>query len=795
MQAVSASAFGSVKPTGWTRMTPELRSGFWRTDRRLAVSGHHLRGRWGDPVEVEWRGASGRRIRNRGGRRLSLFRGRVPQCKSPSGARGIGTGCRGRVARGAVNVASEDGASFLKEVLPAELAASFDFAVVWREDEGLRFLIGDAGADLQLTFPLDLDLGIIYLLELLLGLVIDGSTTVLEAGLTGSVKLGPVKGVVENVGVEAVFTPAGTQLGFRAPDGLGLVIDADVVTGGGFLYHDKDKGEYAGAVQIEALGLGLGATGILLTKFEGGDWSLIVTIAATFTGVQLGFGFTLDGVGGLLGIHRSFATEVLQAGLRDGSLDAVLYPDDPVGDAPLILDTLAAAFPPVQDQYVFGPTVKIGWAGMLSAEPGVIFEIPDPVKVALLGQLEIGMPFLGSPLVEIHMDTLGVLDLGAGSLAVDTSIYDSNVVGFALQGDVAIRMNWLGQPSFTLAVGGFHPAYPAPVGFPTLRRMSISLDTGGNPLISLDGYFALTSNSVQFGAHFNFFTEMAAFTIEAWAGFDVLVLFSPFQLSATLDMGATVAAAGVTPWGVDLTVTVSGPKPWEVCGSASFKLLGVKTEFNIDLTLPPHGEPEEIEAVDASEIVLESLSNPQNWVPALPEGEVAGVVFALAFEVGDGPLVHPGGRVEIRQKACRSAKTWSWWELPKSKGPTTSRSPPSRSCRTMDRRRRWLPMIGRPSTTGSPPVSSSRCRTRPNSRDRPSSRCRPVSRSAPEARPQALRSTLRSRTRWASSTRRSRPPSPTSPFPRLAASSSRKPTSSCWPILYSAGACFPSSPE
>jgi hypothetical protein len=356
-------------------------------------------------------------------------------------------------------------------------------------------------------------------------------------------------------------------------------------------------------------------------------------------------------VGGLLGIHRSFATEVLQAGLRDGSLEAVLYPDDPVGDASLILDTLAAAFPPVQDQYVFGPTVKIGWAGMLSAELGVIFEIPDPVKIALLGQLEIGMPFLGSPLVEIHMDTLGVLDFGAGLLAVDASIYDSNVVVFALEGDVAIRMNWLGQPSFTLAVGGFHPAYPAPPGFPTLRRMSISLDTGGNPLIRLDGYFAVTSNSVQFGSHFDFFMEMATFTIEAWAGFDVLVLFSPFQIRADLEMGATVAAAGATLWGVDLVVAVSGPKPWEVCGSASFKILGIKTEFNVDLTLPPYGEPEEIEAVDASEIVLESLSNPQNWVPALPEGEVSGVVFAPAYEVGDGLLVHPGGRVEIRQKA------------------------------------------------------------------------------------------------------------------------------------------------
>lgn len=548
---------------------------------------------------------------------------------------------------------------FIREVLgEAPLGVSVGLVPRWSSAHGLT-VSGSAGFDI--TIPINLSLTVFWVESARIRVAVDGDGVVAEGSVVAGLELGPFQLSVEGVGLAASLREAadGTgslgkmdvALAFKPPEGLGASLDAEVVKGGGYLYHDPDKGEYAGAIQLEALGFGLAATGILLTDLDGGGWSLIVTISATFTGVQLGFGFTLDGVGGLLGLHRSFATEVLQAGLKDGSLDAVLYPDDPVGDAPMILETLADAFPPVRDQYVFGPTVKIGWAGMLSAELGVIFEIPDPVKVALLGQLEIGMPFLGSPLVELHMDTLGVLDLGAGELAIDVSLYDSNVVGYALDGDLAIRLNWLGQPSFTLAAGGFHPAYPAPPGFPTLRRMSISLDTGGNPLIRIEGYFAITSNSVQFGAHFDFFMEMATFTIEAWAGFDVLLLFSPFQMRVDLELGATVAAAGVTLLGVDLAVAVSGPKPWEVSGSASFKLLGLKTEFNVDLTLPPHGEPEEIEAVSASDLVLDSLSNPQNWVPALPEGVVSGVVFAPAYEVGDGLLVHPGGRVDIRQKA------------------------------------------------------------------------------------------------------------------------------------------------
>jgi hypothetical protein len=48
--------------------------------------------------------------------------------------------------------------------------------------------------------------------------------------------------------------------------------------------------------------------------------SFVVLISAEFTPIQLGFGFTLVGVGGLLGINRSVAAEALGDAVRTGAL-------------------------------------------------------------------------------------------------------------------------------------------------------------------------------------------------------------------------------------------------------------------------------------------------------------------------------------------------------------------------------------------------------------------------------------------------------------------------------------------
>lgn len=179
---------------------------------------------------------------------------------------------------------------------------------------------------------------------------------------------------MENVGLGLVLTPVppgqppgvfgdlDLGFGFKAPDGLGLVVQAGPVTGGGFLFFDADHEQYAGALELEFSGIALKAVGVLTTRLPGGapGFSLLIIISAEFTPIQLGLGFTLNGVGGLLGINRTVAIEPLRAGLKANALGAILFPQDPVGHAQQLVATLSTVFPPAAGRHVFGPMARIG---------------------------------------------------------------------------------------------------------------------------------------------------------------------------------------------------------------------------------------------------------------------------------------------------------------------------------------------------------------------------------------------------------------------------------------------------
>ena len=88
-----------------------------------------------------------------------------------------------------------------------------------------------------------------------------------------------------------------------------------------------------GVVQLELEG-GITVTGqgLIATRLPDGSkgFSLLVIItAADFKPVPLGLGFSLTGIGGLLALNRTFDEDVLRAGLKNHTLDSVLFPTGP----------------------------------------------------------------------------------------------------------------------------------------------------------------------------------------------------------------------------------------------------------------------------------------------------------------------------------------------------------------------------------------------------------------------------------------------------------------------------------
>ena len=137
--------------------------------------------------------------------------------------------------------------------------SNFDLSAVWSPTKGLR-LEGSAG--IEIAIPTHVELGPIEITSLFLRTTLgtDGSLPTEISG-SFSAELGPLTATVERIGltVNARFPPGGggnlgpLDLGFafKPPNGVGLAVDAGVVKGGGFLSIDAERGEYAGALELD----------------------------------------------------------------------------------------------------------------------------------------------------------------------------------------------------------------------------------------------------------------------------------------------------------------------------------------------------------------------------------------------------------------------------------------------------------------------------------------------------------------------------------------------------------------
>ena len=117
----------------------------------------------------------------------------------------------------------------------------------------------------------------------------------------------------------------------------------------------------------------------------------------------------------------------------------------------------------------------------------------------------------------------------------DASIFNSRILTITLEGDMAFRISWGDQPDFLVSVGGFHPVYNATGTFELLAMKRITVNIlSGNPSLVLTSYFAVTTNTIQFGASIDFTFKVSKFSAVGDFGFDVLIQFSPFRFLANV---------------------------------------------------------------------------------------------------------------------------------------------------------------------------------------------------------------------------------------------------------------------
>jgi hypothetical protein len=600
---------------------------------------------------------------------------------SPSGSRlamqGLGTnsfiqnsggkldlGIEGELKALRLIIKGEDGDGFLQKILSglnveAETTLAFGFSLL-----GGFYLRG--GAKLALELATHIELGPLNITGLRFLLEPTNDHFSLQSGATIGVGLGPLKAVVENIGIQSALFfrpgnlgPMDLTVGFKPPNGVGLSVDAGIVRGGGYLYFDFDKQEYAGVFELSIAEIvTVKAIGLITTKMPDGSkgFSLLIIITAEFaTGIQLGFGFTLLGVGGLLGLNRTMLIEPIASGIRTGAINSIMFPPDPVANAPRIISDLRTYFPPYEGKFLIGPMLKLGWGTptIISLSFGLIIEIPG--NVAIVGLLRVVLPAEEAPLIVINVGFVGALEFDKRRVWFFASMFDSRILFMTMEGDMGLLMDFSDNPNFVLSVGGFHPQFnPPPLPFPNPRR--IHIDVLRNPLqrITVENYFAVTSNTVQFGARAELFYGIDGFNIHGSFSFDALFQFSPFHFIIEISFSVGMDVFGMGLFSVTLRFILSGPAPWRARGTATLSidlwLFSIDISVDFDISWGEADNPK-LPAVDAIPILVSEYNKSENWRARLPQTANLLVSLRKLDSAAEILVLHPLGTLLISQRA------------------------------------------------------------------------------------------------------------------------------------------------
>jgi len=563
---------------------------------------------------------------------------------------------------GQLKVDFSEGDGFIQKLAGGvKLDANLDLGMHWSSSTGVTL---EGSSAIEIAIPTHVSLGPIEVqtVYLVAGLAGDGSVPI-ELSSAFSANLGPLQASVDRIGLGVKLTfpsdgqgnlgAADLAFSFKPPNGVGLAVDAGVVKGGGYLFIDAERGAYAGALELVVADfLSLTAIGLINTKNPDGTpgFSLLIIITAEFgNGIQLGFGFTLLAVGGILGVSRTMNLQALMEGVRSGAVESVMFPHDVVANAPRIISDLKAFFPQKEGTFLIGPMAKLGWGTptLVSISLGVIIEIPG--NIAILGVLKVVLPTDEAALIRLQVNFAGAIEFDKKRLYFFAALFDSRVVFITIEGEMGLLVAFGDDANFVVSVGGFHPQFtPPPLPFPSPKRISVSLVNTDLARVRIEGYFAVTSNTVQFGARAELFFGLDALNVQGELVFDALFQFSPFHFIIEISASFSVKVFGIGLFSVRLRGSLEGPARWRAHGTASISLLFFDISVDVDVSW---GESSDtlLPPIEVMPIFKAELEKAQSWRALLPAGNSVRVSLRKLPD-SDALVLHPVGVLRVSQR-------------------------------------------------------------------------------------------------------------------------------------------------
>jgi hypothetical protein len=571
----------------------------------------------------------------------------------------LDVGVEGQIQAIRLVLGGKDGDGFLQKIL-----SGLDVHAEASLTLGITLLNGftvQGSGQLAIEVSTPADLGPVKIDSLRLAIAPAADQIAMDAGAVLRLQLGPLRAVVENVGLHAALRfdqgnlgPADVETSFKPPAGVGLSIESALITGGGFLSFDPVQGQYAGALQL-AVGdmFTLNAVGLITTRMPDGSagFSLLLVITAEFAqGIQLGFGFTLLGVGGLLGLNRTVRLQALIDGVRSRAVEGIMFPKDVLANAPRIVNDLATFFPPREGTFLIGPMAKIGWGTpvLVRITLGIVAEIPG--NIVALGVVQVTIPNPQAPLILLQVSFAGALEFDRRRLFFFAALFESRIGFLTIEGEMGLLVSFGAGAAFVLTVGGFHPRFIAPaLPFPRPNRITAPLFNSPAARVNAECYVAVTSNTVQFGGRLEVFFGFKSFNVQGHLSFDALFQFSPFHFTVDIATSLSVKVFGAGLFSVKIRGTLDGPAPWHIEGHGSISLLFWDLDVDFSKTwgesrntvLPP---------ISVFPLLVGELTKAENWRALLPPANRLLVSVRSRTTAAD-LVLHPLGALQVSQRA------------------------------------------------------------------------------------------------------------------------------------------------
>ena len=179
---------------------------------------------------------------------------------------------------------------------------------------------------------------------------------------------------------------------FKFPDGIGISIETPVVKGAGLISYDKSEGTLFSALSLEVLKkftVGCIVDADLGVK-DGHYFSLVALISTSFSpGIPLGMGFSLNGVGGCLGLNRMYDADAVSGGVRSGVFGSVFFVDNVMNHLTEMKTAVKQFFPEKKKQFFLGVLCKICFEPVVTCEFGLLIQAPAPTSIGIVGALKV----------------------------------------------------------------------------------------------------------------------------------------------------------------------------------------------------------------------------------------------------------------------------------------------------------------------------------------------------------------------------------------------------------------------